>query len=702
MAIIELQMNAVRFCEYVRGEINSRPLPYDNVTVMRGIRQLHPIPEPCYAVDRIECVSCDVDRAASTNGALVLNANIAVHYIAGLLEVYAAGSMQPPQTEVFSFTAPLSITLDLSGARPALRWEAQALGVADTFPLSLPAGLSPVAAAVVAGEGIIAVRIGTQTTDAVTAAPIENRLSGRDWNQLIPGQVFADILVDNLNTQLADAASADLVMTKRPRGSWDIAARTAQAWAEMTAVDACTALNIDVPVDFIVRCHLALNGVYLTTTVNLEWDPDSTWCEIVGFAIFAPFAVVIHNQVDKMTSAKVLALAEDPAEYEKTGQTATSITYERTVKLDTPARFSVNAAEVTPRGVELAGSILPRPGLGGLTGTISEPAWGFALSCSPEGAGVVWYPGRVNLHAVNGAAPPTVFDELTVLTPDGAWDVAYDKTAQASNELTVTFNDPPGGRRAAGTATRALFFTDCGIRWVDLGEIPEDQLSTNHALVHSMQRVAHERCQAISRPWGLRPDLTTIFQWMVDPLLDPDPDRIRTLGSFRLWSITIPHLQDSAHLTFVAALERDTAQERLLGTIDNTTAVAIELVTAADEVLAVRASETVVPTGLAVRQTWLHPISATAQTNLRPVGFRADDNVIDLAVVHKDSATTEAPSATDLHAFRIVETGVTESGGRVATVPEWARVVRLDRQTVAFTYGDQIVVAGKAPTVRIR
>jgi len=696
MALIELQIGAARFCEFVKGEINSRPLPYDNMTVLTWLHALSPLPGPAFAVDRIECSGCTVNASASAGGVLTLTADIDVHYITTRDALFGVGSMQPPPTATISFSTPLTITLTVEADGPQLQWNASQLGQSGVFDFSLPEGLTPAATAVIAGGDLVAVRVATAASDPVVALPLTDRRAGQDWNLLISGQIFTEVMIDRLNTQLDAAISPDLAMAKRPRGNWDALLRQAVAWAEMTAIDQAPPLNVDVPVDLTLTCRLSLNGVYLTTTPTLDWDTETTWVDVIGTLLFVPLKWVIEDIKDKKASKKVFALAQTPQDYVKVGQTKNSITYEKTIELAPPGpRFFVTNSAVTMLGVELAGSLNPRPGLAGLTGAVTEPAWGFVMSCSPEGAGVAWYPGQIALQAVNGTAPPTLFPQLTEFTPGGAWGLGYDGAAHASNELKLVLTDPPGGRLAVGTRTKVILFTDCGVRWADLGVIPADELSTNTVLLNSMKRVAHERCAAISIPWGRHIDTTTIVEWMVDPLLDPDPDRIKEVAPLRLWTMVIPTLSPTARLHFFGLTG---GAERPLGVLAERKSAVVQIVTGADELLAVRASEEVAVDGVTISQAWLAPLTVTSGAGLHPVAFDTDRNTIELA----SSRDTEDLSSMELstngiHQFTI-RTGDRHDDG----APTWATALRLDRQTVAVSHRDQIVVASKSPTLRVR
>lgn len=697
MAIIELQMAADRFCAYVKGEINSRPLPFDNVTAMTLLNASLDLDG--YAVDRIECTGCTVDQSASRGGALTLAATVDVHYIASREALLGGGSMQPPPTEIVTLPTALAITLELGAHGAVLKWSASQLHQGDALPFPLPEGISAAGTAIVSSGNLVAVRIATQKSDAVVDLPIMNRLAGQDWNLLVPGQIFAEVMIAQLDAQLRDAVGPDTKMTKRPRGSWDALARVAVAWAEMTATakDEVGPLSVSVPVDFTLTCHLTLNGVFLTTTAVLEWKADDTWASVLGGAVFPALRWWVLDKQDREASKRVFALAQEPEDYEKIGETESSVTYGRTLTLRPPTdRFFVANTAVTWLGVELSGSLRPRPGLQGVNGEVTLPEWGFTLSCSPVSAGVGWFPGRISLFSLYGPVPPTLFAQFTDFTPGGAWGVSYDYTAHASNELKLVFADPPGGRLPVGTATKVILFTNCGVRWADLGVIPEDVLSGDPALVESMQDVAYARCKAISMRWGERPDAATIFQWMLNPLLDPDPDRSRAVAPLRLWNVLIPRMSPSAQLDFFGLT--DDAVERPIGSLAGQRAAMLQFVTGADELLAVRASEEVDPDGVRMSQAWLAPVSVVPGRGLYPVSFNDEDNVIELEASGEVGDLLSAEVSTNgAHGFR-VRLEAERDGGP----PVWARTLRLDRQTMAVAYRGQIVVATKSDTVRIR
>ncbi|MDE8649072.1 hypothetical protein PXH69_29280 [Rhodococcus qingshengii] len=730
MAIGELQIEANRFCEFVKGEINSQPLPAPTLEFVG----------PEYAnifLERIECLSCSIDFAASVNRTVVVNAALNVHYLTSLAAVFAAGDLQPPATEVEPRTIQLLFSVDVVDGAAQLKWSAQAswaqaeLPYTGELPMPLPDNAIATAGAVIASPALIAIRVGTATTDVLTTSPVD-KLAGNDWTYLISGTFFVDLLKQNLSSALQkEVEPGELEISKVPRGEWEKSpAPCAHAWAEMTAIGRCVWL-VDIPIDIDLVGTFEISGSALTITIVLSWDPDSTWCEILGSAILSPFTGSVINTIlepfqtnsvaafvpirmyaDSEVSSRMEDVDPPGPGFQKVETGATdSVTYRRTTQLGVFGnQFLFKSAAVTSAGLEMRGSLKPRPGLKGLVGEFSVPGFGYQMACEPSPtAGVKWFPGTVSLRGVNHIGPPHVFTESTALTPPNAWAVVYDKSAYFANELVVTFNDPPGQRLPIGTETSVVLFTDCGIRGVNFGPIPADTLSGDTAVLRNWKRAANQICGAITDPWTEQIDGRVILEWMVNPLLDPDPDRIKLMAPLRLWTLGLRDLPAGIPIEFVAV--NGQGLERSIGILDGLSVAAMNVVTRADEKLGIRTREQIAAPGVAVmRQTWLSPMDSTPLDGFgvesyhpRSSTFELRRNNSEVRYVRVGQSTFDEPPimpARDVTATHpsIERVDASANGGP----PAWARVHRLDRRTIAFGDGDRLIVATMKPTTRIR
>ena len=203
MAIIELQIRTDRFCELVKGEINSQPL--DRPTTDE------PAEIAGKPLERIECTSCTF--LEMTDDVLVLDAKLAFHYHDSLAEVKNAGSLTPatPSTLELRFRIHFSMVIVTTPApRPVLSYDLLAYGIKsvkkDRFAIGLPADVPVSDARIRADDNVVAIRIATDPGDDVTA-PVVDRLGGQEWMQHIPGALIADTIRGVLN-QLGDTESA--------------------------------------------------------------------------------------------------------------------------------------------------------------------------------------------------------------------------------------------------------------------------------------------------------------------------------------------------------------------------------------------------------------------------------------------------------------------------------------------------------------
>ena len=205
MSIIEVQIRTNRFCELVRGEINSLPLDkptHDELADIAG--------KP---LERIECTGCTLNEDMTGEGVVVLDATLTFAYHNNLASVRAAGSLVPatPAKKDYPFRLRFWMNIETKPVtRPVLNYELLAFGLVsakkEAFPMSVPSDPPVIAARIVADANVVAIRLATSAGDPVDAPPVD-RTGGREWMELVPGDLIADMIRRILDRTL-DAAVA--------------------------------------------------------------------------------------------------------------------------------------------------------------------------------------------------------------------------------------------------------------------------------------------------------------------------------------------------------------------------------------------------------------------------------------------------------------------------------------------------------------
>jgi hypothetical protein len=705
MAIIEVQMRTDRFCELVRGEINSRPLDQPG-----GPAKLSAIAGK--PLERIECKSCSframIDKPIGLGMALdiaqkrlVFDMEWEFEYHDSLANVRNAGSLKPAAITArkeYPFQIEFWISFETKPVRrPVLNFELFALFESvrkEVFPISMPSDAPIVDAAIVADEHVVAIRFGTAAGDDVSG-PLVDRLDGHEWIQHVPGSMIADKIRDLLDRALDEAVKKPpppdpnkpwLPKPKKPQeltkegpasASWNFALGTGfvSGGGEIVAVDACPLFNVDIPIELtlVVTFEFPSPGTQRTRAV-LTWDADSTWCDFlaglmfgiaggipIGIGIGTAFNVGIANEVSDTILGKRLNPGDGLVE---TGRTDDSITYERLGAAPPPPspEFEITHGSATSSGLAVGGVIKPKV-RAKLVGETVAPTAGIDINCNIRSVSVSLRPAKVLLRTDQPGRLPWFFFEKIVFEPAGAWviDVGTEIVSPASAtpaHVVLTFRDPPGGRLPPGTATSAYLFTNYGVRWADLGIIPV--VSPDLLIKFDARKLMNVYCDSIRNPWA---GGITKFEW-VDPLLDPDYlDRQVELGRLRLWTLGVRDLPEIARVELLAIGPE--GRERPLGVIEGRSHVALEVLTEANESLAMRTRRGFNAPAPTLTQSWFYPT----------------------ADVDMNSGAPEAPAAP--LAERIAgEMANQEQRGRLP----WATAIRLNRKTLAAPHDGRMVV----------
>jgi hypothetical protein len=485
-------------------------------------------------------------------------------------------------------------------------------------------------AAIEANSGVVSIRIGTSLDDPIDDPPV-NRLGPDEWIQLIPGDLIADtvrrILDKALDAAVVPPPPPDASMPWLPkpkpqelrkdgaaRATWvPGSAPAALGQGDIIAVDACPLLDVDISIELSLRVGFEFpDPDTMKTTAVLTWDADSTWCDVLATVLLGvPFGIGFHVGAEAGVSDAVLGKSLAPGDgFDEIARTDRSITFQRVAwAFPTPSgEFVRSHSEVTAEGFAMGGLVRPKVSPI-LAGDVIPAASGLHMDCNQRAVSMVFNPAQVVLR--NRAAgyvgrPPSLFMESTVFDPADAWTIKTDLVNisdphNKSPQTVLTFVDPPTGRLAAGTLTSVFLFTDYGVRWVDLGVIPEVP-----AVVPSWaDGLMNAYCDSISNPWARG---MTRLGWVVDPLVDPDYEHLSGVDAVRLWTVGLRELPESARIEFLAVAPD--GGERLLGVIGGQRSAALQLVTDANETLGIRCNEPFSAPAPTLSRSWMFPFSA--------------------------------------------------------------------------------------------
>ena len=702
MAIVELQFKKQAFLDFFKAEINRRRLPFPTLNFF-AFPQLQG-----KLLEQIECTNCTAE-ATSGEGLVTIQTGLSIHYHDSLASVRAAGSLQRAVTRTQPVT--LAVTLSIAfvpqpGAAPRAQLQAAAqfgFFPPSIFPMSLSNEVTFRSGAVEASESILAIRLGTDPGDPVSA-PITDRTGNHDWSQLVPGQMMANQLARALDASLQSVLSDDIELTRDPAGAWVpfgpalgvLQPPCAIASAEITAIDKCI-FDIDISVDLGLVTTFAASGNSLTTTLTMTWDADSTLCDVVGTLLLTPIGgIAIHEIAEDEASQMILGTAVAPDRFTKIGDTDSSITYQTKGVLTGPMPSCVvTNTEVNAEGMLVRGRLeIQRLPLG-LTGEATTPVSGLDINCSRRSVSVVFRPAQVYLRNIGleGGAP-RLFSPGVLFDPADAW-VAVSMTGNTWFDLVLKFADPPGGRLPVGTATSVIISTDCGVRWVDMGIIPHDHAPPTAGDFARMI----SQCMAISDPWGYG---VMNLDWLVDP-----PDLLYGFDPLRQWVIGARELPRGTVLDFVAVGPR--GEERVLGRMEGQVNAMAELTTTAKESLQIRTNGSIDAPAPIVFQRWMVPFASVPLEGM-PEALAAAGNAI--GIRHHDALTQVVEIGSD---------GIVRSGheSRHARGPgadrlarnfgrqiernrkAWNAAAHLDRHTVAVVHRNELLICRATAPVKM-
>jgi len=674
-------------------------------------------------LERIICTSCSV-RPSNATGQLVVDVTVEVQYHSTLDDIHLAGSLAPPPATVSPPTVTtVTLTCTTDGRDVNLTWQADAYSISETITFPAPTDSPIAAAAIDASADVVAIRLGTRGTDPVRSVPV-SQLGGTDWTIHVSSGVFVESLIQRLNASLYAAQRSDVEVTRAARGNWDMFTQGhATAWGEISKINGCLFANI--PIELILDAHFVITGSQLTTQVVLSWEPDTTWCDIVAGLSFATLAgyvlgpltaaagatglvpatsvgvgFVADPVVDTATNKRVRdqVQAQQQPGFVETAHDDVSITLQQVRQIPLPDRnFVLTHSEFDFFGLTLSGDLERLPAIT-LEGSVRQPFWSSEISCRPTHVEVQWNPPAVTLTAVNAVEPPTLFGQLTRMTPTQAWSMSQYDTL---NDLVITFGDPPGGRLPGGQQTSVVLCTDRGVRWVHLGVIPADTIDREQ-----LQSDAEDFCRSVAKVLRRAADKLTHVDWKVDPLHDPDPDLVNGIAPLRLWQIGILDRPDVNLLDFYVIGPEGT--EKRIGTLDDTAAAALPIVTRADEVVGIRTQREMRIPALRLTQAWIKPLSVEHLHWQEVASFSPLDSSFTLTqggritgiaqLKGREITMTAVPSIEGMPSTPAAVSRVTRSQ---TSSQSWAQTFRIDRRTIAFVHEGKLVVGAIHASHRI-
>lgn len=702
MAIVEVQFSEQAFSDLLKRELNNRRLPAATIQIGQPAVDNK-------LLDSITAIGCEL--VSDTTGELTARIDLLIRYYASDGVAQAAGSLkQPPTLEAqqrLAITIKMAIAQTPTGPRPALAYSSP-LGLikGGQFDLGDLGDFGTQVAAIALGDGVVAIRLGTNAADALDAPVVNGLVADTDWTLMVPGELIAAPFVAGLASAVADLTASDPAYAAgdAAAGSYVTtqilgfpAPPLVVASAEIIAVDACPLFNIDVSVDLSAIATFAANGPHLVTTLTLIWNADSTWCEIAGFFVATPISSIIiaaiaANEADDAVLGKATGLPG----FKEISRNDDSITYRQDRFFSVPSQLMISSSQFTDSGLVIAGGVRAAQQGSGLQGWRAPARSDLDVSCSPRRVSVKFTPPVVGLYDYNPpGGPPTLFVQGTRFVPADAWVVGFG-TSNSWQELLLAFKEPPGGHLPAGTATSVFLMTDCGLRWVDLGVIPADHPPPTTADMAFM--ISH--CMAKSAGWKER---VFSVKW-----LPRYPDDRRSIPSVRQWMLGIQEMPRHTRLEFVAVA--DGRHERILGVIEGQSHVAVYLTTDANETLEVRSNHDENPMPAVAAQRWISPL-ASLPLHGEPaaiavvgdlLGVRAADGTTRIVDLRSDGTLHTRPlegGRPPQGADRLREAFTRdERRGRRA----WNSMAQIDAHTVAVVHKGSLLVgvAGELQTLQ--
>ena len=399
MALIEIQFSDPVFFQIVAAQVVRSSFP----------RAFFPELGPDHLIERIDAGPASFppagDPVLALPGELLFKIPFSIVHTS-FADARAAGSLQPPVTQAL----PCMLWLGLSGGQPATQivWRLARLEVSGTFRPALSQGSIPlgnlgVTAAVLgmaAGDGVVAVRLGTQEQDSLQGA-VTNRIGGADWGQFVEGQVFADSLADQMNAAVDDAVadSSDPVIevTSHAVGHWGASPLAAYASVDIVAVDAIDVIDADVPVAIYaatgIQANVLLEQLILQTRIT--WSAHDFITTISAGAI---------GVVEDKVSEKILEKLKPPPGQVELERGDDHVVYQNTrdlAQLSTALfKATVSQASIGSDGLIATGAVTVYPPPTAFF-TLEDQHWKTGADCHSRRWTAEFHPAVVSIFGID-------------------------------------------------------------------------------------------------------------------------------------------------------------------------------------------------------------------------------------------------------------------------------------------------------------
>jgi hypothetical protein len=626
MALIEVQIRTDRLCRLIEGEVNSQELPSPTVDHPAIAGKL---------IERIECKDCKFAESWADDVTAFESTFVFYYYSSLETQVRSAGSFGVGTP--FAQNAKVYIGLRMKSDNN-WRIEYELLlghGILSfrkgVFPISVPSNIVIAAAELIGTQELVSIRIATNPAELT--APVVNKLEAAEWCQTVSGELIAEEIRKVLDKALDDAVAPppqppswewwkpkpkhkELRKDGPARAAWFTGQGYAVAQGDITAVDACLIADIDVGIELTLTVTpQVMPGNALRTVATLTWDADSTWCSIatgllLGFPVGIAVAVLAENEVSETILGKKISSAS----FNEIGRDDDSITFEKIAAPPPPPsrEFEIAALAIVTEGIRTSGTIRPKV-RARLEGSATPPQAGISIDCNIRAVGLKFNPAEAVLWSMAGDVmrldvkpKPRVFLDNVKFEPPNAWKIEakdYLKLATTSTpgDVLLVLRDPDTGRLPAGTATSMYLPTNLGVRWIDLGTIPE--MDPEILQVADAEQLMNRYCDSIANPWA---EGLTQLEW-VDPLVDPDYDYRDRL---RFWALGLQDLPSDARIEVLATSMR--GGERLLGVVEGMKEVVLEALTSPEETLAFRVRKGFHASRPSIARGWFVPTRGLA------------------------------------------------------------------------------------------
>lgn len=608
MAVVELQFRDSVFFSIIAAMARRLALPVELIGLPpdRIIDRL--------VVGAVGLASFHPEIGVTGDDEVLLLVPLAVHHTT-YHDARLAGSLQQPATQQIQITVWVLISPDVPQSR--LHWRVARLEVNGQRMITpnltggLPIGGGDVTIerlAIVAGNGVVALRIGTHPTDVVTGTPV-NRLAGNDWSQTWSGQVLADALATRLNAAIDEfaAGKSDIEIDSRAVGHWSSAPPGAHASVEIVAVDRI--FNwIDVPVRFYAAAQpFATAGQErVEILVTLHWYAH----DVITTASSGAIELVQDEVSDEILSE----LQQAPAGLKEVERHEDSVVYQWDWPLRPPsfdlASASVTSSSVDGQGVHAAGPMQVRPDPVGFF-TLELPHWESGIDCGSRSYKTTFHPPQVHVVCADRFWGMRLWEAR--VEPPGLWipSVRWSyATANSPEVMSVVFEGPHQPTAPPQTSGSSAYLnTNLGVRWVDFGNVPPKPAAPADPV--GIQVQVYNQCMRPTSRWALG---VLNLGWLVDP-----PDLLN-LGrpALREWTVVAEALDGIDEVDLVAVGPEG---ERLLATVPVERGVAFAQVVTDDvETLQLRTGQPVEAPLPQLLQRWIAPtgVEDGREADLRP------------------------------------------------------------------------------------